>query len=85
MLLRFHFDAFDFVCYCAANPGVSLRKSVLFWSEYEIIEYSSKYSLFYFKEKSTEKFEYPISESEQPFAFFNGVHGKWCKLDFVLY
>ena len=64
MLLRFDFDAFDFVCYCAANPGVSLRKSVLFWSEYEIIEYSSKYSLFCFKEKSTEEFEYPISESE---------------------
>ena len=28
--------------------------------------------------------KYPISETERPFAFFNGVHGKWCKLDFVL-
>ena len=30
-------------------------------------------------------YNYLISESEQPFAFFNGVHGKWCKLAFVLY
>ena len=29
--------------------------------------------------------EFPILESERQFAFFNGVHGKWCKLDFVLY
>ena len=28
---------------------------------------------------------YLISESERPFAFFNGVHGKWCKLDFAFY
>ena len=28
---------------------------------------------------------YSISESEQPFAFFNAVCGKWCKLDFALY
>ena len=28
---------------------------------------------------------YPISESERPIAFSNGVHSKWCKLDFVLY
>ena len=24
--------------------------------------------------------KYPISEKERPFAFSNGVHGKWCKL-----
>ena len=24
-------------------------------------------------------------ETERPFAFFNGAHGKWSKLDFVLY
>ena len=29
--------------------------------------------------------QYQILESERPFAFFNSVHGKWCKLDFVLY
>ena len=30
-------------------------------------------------------YKYLISESEQPFTFSNGVHGKWCKLAFVLY
>ena len=28
---------------------------------------------------------YPILGSERPFALFNGVHGKWYKLDFALY
>ena len=26
-----------------------------------------------------------ISESARPFSFLNGVHNKWCKLDFELY
>ena len=25
---------------------------------------------------------YPISGFERPFALFNGIHSKWCKLDF---
>ena len=28
--------------------------------------------------------QYAITESAQPFSFLNGVHGKWCKLDFEL-
>ena len=47
--------------------------------EHQNESYVSRYA-FYVK-----PYNYLISESEQPFAFFNGVHGKWCKLAFVLY
>ena len=29
--------------------------------------------------------KYAISEPARSFSFLNGVHGKWCKLDFELY
>ena len=29
--------------------------------------------------------EYTILESARPFSFLNGIHGKWCKLDFEHY